>query len=205
MKTIFLIRHGETQANRLGIFRGRTDIPLSETGLKQADELRRYFQSRPVEQVFSSPLRRARETAAACFPGHCIILDELINNLDLGAWSGRPKREIQLEQPRQWQRWISRPERMVFPGGESLSDVYARCQRFLQKLTTPPLAVAVVSHRAVLKTMLAAALGLKDHYFWKFHLDNASVTELRHQAGRGFTLYRSNIIEHLSELVVEWN
>jgi broad specificity phosphatase PhoE len=206
VKTVYLIRHGETQANREGIFRGRGEVPLSPAGLKQAGELRAYFSGLKVERVFSSPLKRAAETAAICFPGRVIELQELLNNLDLGRWAGRSKKEIAREEPELWRRWLEEPERMSFPGGESLAAVKARTRHFNRLLASAnEERIAVVSHRSVFKALLAEALGLKDKWFWKFHLDNASVTVLLHDATRGFVLTKLNRTEHLAEYVFEWD
>lgn len=206
MKTIYLVRHGETQANREGIFRGRGEVPLSPAGLKQAGELRAYFSGLKVERVFSSPLKRAAETAAICFPGQAIELQELLNNLDLGRWAGRKKKEIALEEPEPWRRWREEPEKMSFPGGESLAAMKARTRHFNRLLAAAhEECIAVVSHRSVLKALLAEALGLKDKWFWKFHLDNASVTVLLHDTTRGFVLVKLNRTEHLSGYVFEWD
>jgi len=206
MKTIYLIRHGETQANREGIFRGRGEVPLSPAGLKQAGELHAYFSGLKVERVFSSPLKRAAETAAICFPGQAIELQELVNNLDLGRWAGRKKKEIGQEEPKLWRRWLEEPEKMSFPGGESLAAVKARTRHFNRLLAAGcEERIAVVSHRSVLKALLAEALGLKEKWFWKFHLDNASVTVLLHEPVRGFVLAKLNRTEHLSDYVFEWD
>ncbi|MBN2346337.1 MAG: histidine phosphatase family protein [Candidatus Aminicenantes bacterium] len=206
MKTIYLIRHGETQANREGVFRGRGEVPLSAAGLKQAEELRRCFAPLGVQRIFSSPLQRAAATAAACFPGLAVELQELVNNLDLGRWAGRRKREIAAEEPEMWRRWLEEPERMSFPGGESLAAVKARTRAFgLLLAVAAEERIAVVSHRSVLKAMLAEALGLGDRWFWKFHLDNASITVLMHDPIRGFVLSKLNETSHLSETVFEWD
>lgn len=206
MKAIYLIRHGETQANRDGVFRGRGEVPLSPAGLKQAEELRVYFTALPVQRVFSSPLQRAAQTAAACFPGRAVELQELLNNIDLGAWSGRKKKEIAGEEPELWRQWIEEPERMTFPGGEALAAMKARTRHFNRLLAeASEERIAVVSHRSVLKALLAEALGLKDKWFWKFHLDNASVTLLLHEPGRGFVLAKLNRTEHLSDYMFEWD
>jgi broad specificity phosphatase PhoE len=189
MKTIYLIRHGETQANREGIFRGRGEVPLS-----------------PVERVFSSPLKRAAETATICFPLQAIELQELVNNLDLGRWAGRKKKEIAQEEPELWRRWLEEPEKMSFPGGESLAAVKARTRHFnLLLAAAHEEQIAVVSHRSVLKALLAEALGLGEKWFWKFHLDNASVTVLLHDVTRGFVLAKLNRTEHLSDYIFEWD
>lgn len=206
MKTIHLIRHGETQANRDGVFRGRGEVPLSPAGLKQARELQVHFAALGVQRVFSSPLRRAAQTAAACFPGRAVELQELLNNLDLGRWSGRRKKEIAAEEPELWRRWLAEPERMSFPGGESLAAMKARVRHFNRLLTdAAEERIAVVSHRSVLKALLAEALGLGGKWFWKFHLDNASVTVLLHDATRGFVLAKLNDTAHLTDYMFEWD
>ena len=206
MKAIYLIRHGETQANRDGVFRGRGEVPLSPAGLKQAEELRVYFAALPVQRVFCSPLQRAAQTAAACFPGQAVELQELLNNLDLGRWAGRKKKEIARDEPEAWRRWLEEPEKMSFPGGESLAAVKARARHFNRLLAAAnEERIAVVSHRSVLKALLAESLGLGEKWFWKFHLDNASVTVLLHDPLRGFVLAKLNRTEHLSEYVFEWD
>ena len=206
MKTVYLIRHGETRDNREGIFRGRSEVPLSAAGLRQAGELRAYFSGLQVERVFSSPLKRAAETAAICFPGRAIELQELVNNLDLGRWTGRGKKEIARDEPEAWRRWLEEPEKMSFPGGESLAAVKARARHFNRLLAAAnEERIAVVSHRSVLKALLAESLGLGEKWFWKFHLDNASVTVLLHDPLRGFVLAKLNRTEHLSEYVFEWD
>ena len=206
MKTVYLIRHGETRDNREGIFRGRSEVPLSAAGLRQAGELHAYFSGLQVERVFSSPLKRAAETAAICFPGRAIELQELVNNLDLGRWTGRGKKEIARDEPEAWRRWLEEPEKMSFPGGESLAAVKARARHFNRLLAAAnEERIAVVSHRSVLKALLAESLGLGEKWFWKFHLDNASVTVLLHDATRGFVLAKLNRTEHLSEYVFEWD
>lgn len=206
MRTVYLIRHGETQANREGVFRGRGEVPLSPAGLEQSGELRAYFSGLKIERVFSSPLKRAVETAVICFPGWVIEMQELLNNIDLGNWTGRGKKEIAREEPRLWRRWLEEPERMSFPGGESLAAMKARTRAFCRLLAAAgEERIAVVSHRSVLKALLAEALGLEEKWFWKFHLDNASVSVLLHDATRGFVLAKLNRTEHLSDYIFEWD
>lgn len=206
MKTVYLIRHGETQANRDGIFRGRGEVPLSEAGLRQAVELRARFAGLRVERVLSSPLKRAMQTATACFPGAAVEAQERINNLDLGSWSGRRKREIAAEEPELWRRWLEEPEGMTFPGGESLAAVRGRAASFNRLLAeAPERQIAIVSHRSVIKALLAEALRLGEKWFWAFHLDNASVSVLLHDEVRGFVLAGLNDTSHLSETVFEWD
>lgn len=204
-KKIYLIRHGETESNRQGIFRGRLDIPLSEKGKAQARDLRAYFEELTVDEVYSSPLQRAVETAQIAFPKHTAIAEPRLDNLDLGEWSGKSKAAIKDNFPGKWEAWTTRPESIRFPGGEELADVYRRVGKFWEKvMAMDSLSVAAVSHRSVVKVMLAYAAGLEHNYYWKFHLDNASVSLVYYEKERGFTLVKVNDTHHLGHMVMEW-
>ncbi len=205
MKKIYLIRHGETEANKKGIFRGRLDLPLSERGKTQAKELKNYFKDKKIEFVFSSPLIRAYETAKIAFDGLTIEKEELLNNIDLGEWSGKEKSYIKEKEPRLWQMWTTKPEKMVFPGGESLENVYERVYRLKEKLKKMDFeSIALISHRSVLKVFFAVILDLKKNYFWKFHIDNCSVSIVVYDENRGFTITKLNDTNHLTSTVTEW-
>jgi broad specificity phosphatase PhoE len=205
MNTLILIRHGETQSNREGIFRGRLDIPLSEAGIEQANELHRHIQHLPVDAVFSSPLKRALKTADIAFPNHNIECSDHLNNLDLGDWSGQDKGKIAAQFPDLWHTWIKTPEKMKFPNGESLDDVYKRAESFLHHIRDLNLkCCAAVSHRSVTKVIIAAAIGLSENYFWKFHLDNCSVTRLMFDQERDFTIFSMNETHFMSQTIQEW-
>ena len=204
-RELILIRHGETRSNRDGVFRGRLDIPLSSAGERQARAVGSSLAEAGIRTVITSPLTRAVSTAETAFPGLKIERENLLNNLDLGDWSGRRKTDIQAEFPGEWERWIRCPHEISFPGGESLADVHRRARGFLNKFTRgKEISLAAVSHRSVIKCLLGAALGLETDYFWKFHLDNGSITRLIWEPERGFTLTSMNDIRHLPQLVTEW-
>ena len=193
MKKIYLIRHGETESNRKGIFRGRLDIPLSQNGKEQAADLKRYFENIPVDIVYTSPLQRAVETAESVFPEHTPVKEKWLNNLDLGEWSGMEKSLVKERFP------------IRFPGGERLDDVLQRSRLFFEKVfASEAETIVAVSHRSVVKVMIAAALGVERNYYWRFHLDNASVSLLHYEMERGFTLVKLNDTHHLKDMVVEW-
>ena len=161
MKRIYLIRHGETAANKEGVFRGRCDVDLSALGFEQAGDLAGYFEDIAIDYIFSSPQKRAIQTAESAFPGREITPEELVDNLDHGDWTGVPKARIQKEDPKSWHLWTTEPEKLTLPGGESVRDVYVRAGRFLDKLAGLPFeAAAVVSHRSEIKSIIAAALGV---------------------------------------------
>ncbi len=206
MKRIYLIRHGESLGNKEGVFRGRNADPLAENGYIQARDVAGYFDKIKVDKVFSSPLLRAIQTAKAVFPENEILPEALINGLDFGDWTGVAKKKIQDEEPHNWHLWTTSPEKLRFPGGETMGDLLERTRSFLTQLKSIPFdTAAVVSHRSVLKAMLAAAAGVEKDYYWRFHLDNASICLLIFDPARGYTIAHSNYTDHLSDFIFEWS
>lgn len=199
--TILLIRHGRTRANREGIFRGRMDVPLDDTGEAQAEATGRYLKDRPVAAVYSSPLVRARETALAVAGPHGLSpqIEEAFDNLELGPWTGRRRAEVAEEDPGNWKIWLECPEELDLPGAETLDQVAERSSRRLDELVAahPGQTFAVVAHRAVIKPLLARLLRLGRPWFWRFALDPGSVSVLVHRHGRGYTLTSLNEAGHL--------
>lgn len=199
--TIVLVRHGRTAANREGIFRGRMDVPLDDTGRAQAAATARFLKGTPLAAIYSSPLSRARETAEATarLQGLEIVVEDPFTNLDLGPWTGRKRSEVAEAEPENWRIWIERPEDLVLPGAETLDQVADRSVARLDELVERHAGetFAVVSHRAVLKPLLARALHLARPWFWRFATDPGSVSLLTHRPGRGYTLTRLNETGHL--------
>ena len=208
MKTeIVLIRHGETEANRLNVFRGRLDVRLNENGRRQAEEIGEALKGRNISKIYSSPLTRAVETGEAVSKklGLELIIDEGFNNINLGLWQGVPKEKVQEIYPELWGQWVHDTENIKVPEGETLLEVRERSFKALQKLIeeNKGKTFALVSHRCVLKVLITRVMDIKDKYFWKIFLDNASFSIIEYREDRGFTLTLLNESCHLSQKVYE--
>lgn len=206
--TVILARHGECKGNRDGLFRGRFDLPLNEQGRVQAKALASALSSFSLSRIFSGPLSRAVETGEAIsgVSGAPLEIRHGFNNMALGKWENRNKSEIEQEFPEEWRLWLSCPERLHLEGAETLADVQRRSYANLNALVGKHRGetFAVVTHRAVLKPLLAAALGIQEPYFWKMHIDTASYSILSHEKERGYCLVSLNQTSHLENLVSEW-
>jgi broad specificity phosphatase PhoE len=205
---IILIRHGECEGNIKGMFRGRTDFPLNKRGLVQAQDLAQELKSFPLKYIYTSPLSRARQTAEA-ISRQCRVevkIEERFNNIELGSWEGRYKKEISQEYPKEWELWINNPEELRVTDMETLYDVQKRAKACLDKLVLEHKGetLVVITHRAVLKPLIAACLNIALPYFWKIHLDTASYSLLSYKDGRGYCLIQLNQTKHLKEYVTEW-
>jgi len=206
MTEIILIRHGETEFNRAGIFRGRCDVALNDRGREQARRLAAALASVPIDAVYSGPLSRALETARPVAGAHDLepVVDHAFDNIDLGRWQGVRKADVERDEPELWRLWIETPDALRIPGGESLASVARRAHDRTTALVREHEGrrIAIVSHRSVLKLLAGRLLGMQEGYFWKFYLDNAGYSIVRWD-GTGFVLTKWNESCHLGERVVE--
>ena len=205
---IILVRHGECEGNIKGKFRGRADFPLNERGLIQAQDLARELKNFPLKHIYTSPLSRAKQTAEAVARqcGIEVKVEEQFNNIELGSWEGRFMKEIAEQYPEEWGLWINNPEKLRVQDMETLYDVQKRAKTCLDNLVSRHNGetLAVITHRAVLKPLIAACLNITSPYFWKIHLDTASYSLLSYKEDRGYCLIQLNQTKHLKEYVTEW-
>ncbi|MDQ6798881.1 MAG: histidine phosphatase family protein [Actinomycetota bacterium] len=192
---LILVRHGETEANAGHLLQGRADLSLNARGRRQAAALPGVASG--ASQVVSSPLRRARETAAAMAPGQEIVVDERWIEIDYGALDGRPVGEAWVPL---WEHWRTDPD-YAPPGGESLADVGRRVRAACEELTKAASGadVVVVSHVSPIKAAVIWALGVGDQAAWRMFCDLASVTRLD-IGERGPVLRSFNEVHHLAAL-----
>ena len=206
--TVLLVRHGECRGNIEELFRGRVDFPLNETGSRQAEEVGEALRSFQPKAVFTSPLLRAKSTAEVIAARSSIplIIDEGLNNTCLGVWEGRPKKEIATQHPEEWKLWLENPEALSIEGAESMDNVMIRSRECLDRIVKEyeGKTVAVVTHRTVIKPLLAGCLGICSPYFWKIHMDTAAYSVLHFDNLHGYSLFSLNRTDHLSSFTTEW-
>jgi broad specificity phosphatase PhoE len=155
---ILLARHGETTWNREARFQGQIDVPLNDRGREQARELARRAQAEGIAALYASPLLRARETAeiVGAELGLDVRVDDRLKEMDVGAWGGRLKADVQAEDAEVWARWREAGEDWRFPEGESLGEQQERVVAALVDITQArELPALVVCHRGVVRCALA--------------------------------------------------
>ncbi|HAM02733.1 MAG TPA: histidine phosphatase family protein [Acidimicrobiaceae bacterium] len=174
---LVLVRHGETEANAARLLLGRAQSPLTERGVAQAKALSRLLG--PVARVVSSPLARARDSAAALGLDVPVEIDDRWIEVDYGEYDGQPLGSVPAEV---WRRWRADPGFRP-AGGESLADMGARVRAACDELFAADGAgargaadVVVVSHVSPIKAAVAWALGTGDALAWRLYLSTASMT-----------------------------
>lgn len=190
---LVLVRHGETEANAQRRLLGRAESPLTERGRAQAHALGGLLG--PVARLVSSPLGRARETAAALGLPVPVEVDERWVEVDYGEYDGEPLGAVPAEV---WQAWRADPGFRP-PGGETLVEMGARVRAACGELFAADGEgarrdgdVVVVSHVSPIKAAVAWALGTDDSLAWRLQLATASITVVGWGTG-GPVLHRYNV------------
>jgi probable phosphoglycerate mutase len=179
---LIIIRHGETDWTRSGQHTGVTDLALTENGRRQAASLGSLVDDllggeRPV--VYSSPRKRAIETADLALPDRQFALEPLVAEYDYGDYEGLTGRQIALRAPG-WDIW-----RDGCPGGESTDDVGTRADTFLgERVENATGPVIVVSHGHFSRILAARALRLPAESGSLFASATGSVSMIEEYHGR---------------------
>jgi probable phosphoglycerate mutase len=151
-QTVVLVRHGETEWSRDGRHTGRTDIPLTDPGRRQAERLRDALQEWAFSRVLSSPLQRALETCRLAGLGDKVETTDDLLEWDYGEYEGITTAQIRESRP-DWYLW-----RDGCPGGEQAADVGRRVDRVIASLGEGD--VALFAHGHVLRVLAARWIGL---------------------------------------------
>lgn len=198
---ILLIRHGQTEWNRVERFRGQADVPLNETGLAQAEATGRRVALtwRPVA-VYSSPLSRAVKTAEAV-ARHFDLLVQIhpgVADIDYGDWQGLTPDEARQRWPEEIDNWYNHPERARIPNGETLSELRQRAMRTVGELIANHAddTIVLVGHTVINRVILLGMLGLGNERFWRLRQDTCAINVIEAETG-DFTLVSLNDTCHL--------
>jgi broad specificity phosphatase PhoE len=175
MRELWLIRHGETEWSRSGQHTGRTDLPLTAQGERQAALLGRRLAGRKFALVLTSPLGRARETCRLAGFGGVARDEPDLMEWDYGAYEGRTTAQIREEVPG-WIIWKGGVR-----GGESADQVGARCDRVIARCADVDGDVALFAHGHVLRILAARWLELPAARGRHLALDTASLSVLGHE------------------------
>jgi broad specificity phosphatase PhoE len=202
MAELILARHGQTAWNVEKVFRGRADVNLDEVGIEQAALLGQYLSNCRLEAIYSSPLRRALDTANIVARDHktAVKLAQGLIDFDYGDWQSLPEQEVKRLYPDILKEWHNNPRKARMPGGESLEDVRWRAVQVVNNvLSRHQGSVLLVSHRVVIKVLICYLLGLDNSHFWNIKQDVGGITIFSYADGR-FVLTRHNDTCHLEEL-----
>jgi broad specificity phosphatase PhoE len=169
---IILVRHGETEWAATGKHTSVTDIPLLDSGRRDAELLRERLRSYEFSLVLTSPRQRARVTAELAGLGDDLEVDEDLVEVDYGEYEGLTTPEIR-EQVPDWSVWDHGS-----PGGETVEEVGARADRVIERALAADGDVALFAHGHLLRILGARWIGLPASYGGSLLLSTGSLSEL---------------------------
>ena len=203
MTRIIVVRHGQTEWNRVVRFRGVIDVPLNETGLAQARAVGRRLAPLPISAVYSSPLSRALQTAQAIAEPHglTVVPHAGLKDISFGAWGGLTPEEVQEKYPDLLPRWFAEPHLVRPPDGETLDEVRERLALFVQEIIARHAdeTVVLVAHQVVNRVLCCYLIGLDNSNYWRIAQDNCCIDVFDHHDGR-FDIVTLNDTCHLTGL-----
>ncbi len=179
MPKLLLVRHGRINLQKEDRYWGSTDIPLSDTGTKQAEQIRDILLDEKITHVYASNLMRARDSAKIIAAPHKreVTACEEMNEFNFGYAEGLTYEEIKKLHPALAEE-LARMGDISFPGGESLDKFYARTKAFLKRLEPHKQTdvIAIVAHAGSLRMLICHLLGLEQNLWYRLRIDHASLT-----------------------------
>ncbi len=212
---LLLVRHGETEWNRVSRFQGGIDVPLNDNGRQQGQKAAEFLKDVAIDFAVSSPMLRPKETAEIILQHHVNVkldLQEALKEINHGLWEGKLEPEIRQEYPDLLNQWHIAPETVQMPEGENLQQVWDRAVaawdaivQSVELSDTELKTGLVVAHDAINKVILCHVLGLSPASIWSIKQGNGAVTVIDYPHGleKAPILQAMNITTHLSGGVLD--
>lgn len=183
MTELVFIRHGQTDYNVQLRFQGQIDVPLNDTGHRQARQLAARLAREPAARLVSSDLARARQTAAplAAAWQRQPQLNAALREQSFGVLEGLDRAAIEQRHPHLWAQWCEHRADFALPGGESLRDFHRRILQAVRQLADEEAGgrCVVVTHGGVLDVLWRVAHGLPLDGPRRCEIPNTGINRLR--------------------------
>lgn len=198
MITLYLIRHGQTDFNKPGVFFGSTDVDLNDLGIEQCKVLSKAMDRIELDAIISSPLKRCYKTAGYIASKKDLSI-EVINEfkeMDFGIWEGQHYNEVARLYPEEWKQSSEDWKNMSPTKGESFRQFYDRVSVGLDRILKhySGKKVALITHGGCMRVIVSALLNLKQEGFWNFYFEHGKYNLLEIEEGH-CTVKKINSIE----------
>lgn len=172
MAKIYIIRHGKTAMNHANLLQGRSDIPLNEEGIRQAQSAADRLKDVHFDYVFTSPLGRAVQTALIAAPGVKPVVEDLLIEMDYGPFEGVDLTHLPEELISFFSDFVHNPAPQ---GMEQLPDVVARAGRFLEGIRQLDGNILISTHALLMKGLLEYLTPASNGSYWAKYIGNCTV------------------------------
>ncbi|WP_346237526.1 histidine phosphatase family protein [Niabella insulamsoli] len=192
---VYLLRHGQTAWNAdNNRYCGRSDIPLTDLGIEQAEQVREQLKNIHMDAVYASPLLRARTTAEIA-SNQKVVTDDRLIEADFGQWEQKTRAEFIAADPQSWEAWNRDPEiAKAGATGETGRQIVDRMNAFFNEMTDRHLGqtILVTAHNGVNRLYMAYKLGMPLRNYRQLVQHNSSITFFTLDAEGIFTLEHLN-------------
>jgi broad specificity phosphatase PhoE len=198
VKRVMFIRPGETEWNKLGRCQGHVAVPFNAHVQAQAERLAKFIRPIGLNVLYSSDLRRARDTAEiiAKFTDLKPIYDPRLRERSMGEWQGITLDEIVTWYPEAYARVQADPQNFQIPGGESRRQVAERVKMaFEDIIARGGDTIGIISHTTAIRSLIAALIPESDGY--NLHFKNMSVTTLMQEDNQTWRISQLDDVTHL--------
>ncbi|RGZ27135.1 alpha-ribazole phosphatase [Veillonella sp. AM51-8BH] len=201
MKTLYIVRHGETDWNKMGKYQGITDVPLNENGLNQAKACGEALKDITFDRILSSDLSRALVTAETIRGNRTtpITVDKRLRELNFGDWEAMLFSDIEARWPGLIDEMYLRPHLVKVPNGESFKDLqdraWAGLEEFLNKNDEEE-TLLIACHGGTIRTLLCKLLDISISHCWNFSQGNTAINRIFYN---GMGEYDHNILNLLND------
>lgn len=201
MKTLYIVRHGETDWNKMGKYQGITDIPLNENGLNQAKACGNALKDVTFDRILSSDLSRALVTAETIRGDRTtpITVDKRLRELNFGDWEAMLFSDIEARWPGLIDEMYLRPHLVKVPNGESFKDLQDRAWAGLEEFLNAndeEETLLIVCHGGTIRTLLCKLLDISISHCWNFSQGNTAINRIFYN---GMGEYDHNILNLLND------
>jgi len=201
IKSLYLVRHGDTGATAKGRICGHSDVGLNQEGIYQVELLGAWFSDFKIDSIFSSPLLRAVQTADAIAKSVKIPTyykhSGLVEKKE-GQWEGKTYWEVRDNDSKLWEKWSNDPINFAPPEGESVKDFTARIGRALTDILNNYKTgnnIILTTHAGVIKAIMMNALDIPVENFFRIEIPTASITRIDWSENFATLKYASLTIE----------
>ena len=198
--TILLARHGQTDSNVNGYYMGWSNEDLNQEGYAQAQKLAAHLADTPIDAIYSSPLKRAYNTALIIAEPHRLKIEvaQDLTEMKFGDWESLHIDDIARGWPELWKEWRSDPTNVAMPNGESFKQAVERVTRAFEKIAVANVdkTVLIATHEIGIKLVAIYALGAPLNVYRRFDVFNASLSIVHVKDGKA-RLITLNDTSHL--------
>ncbi len=187
MNTIYFVRHGETEWNKIGKYQGFSDIPLSDLGIRQAEACAKAMEDISIDYIITSDLCRAQTTAEAINKKQAnpvtIKIDSRLREINFGCWETLTYDEIETKWPGAIREMYLKPADIRIEGGESFRDVQERSWEALKdclEQVEEGATILVVCHGGTIRTLLCKLLHMDLNHAWNFSQGNTAISRINY-------------------------